>query len=571
MIRICFIILWLTCLACSGPQNTLENDDVSAATDALAALHIAPEAELDELLTQYVPFKMFYDARGLPRDEKALLQKLVAASRLIDDLYLQQTSTAGVEYRNALTAHADQSLARKALILLIRNAMPFDLLKEHRAFVGEDSYYAGDEIYPRGMTAEQFDAHLETLSADERLEFMNPYTVIQTDPERGYRATPYHVAYGAQVQSIAVALREAADLASNESFQTYLRLKADALETDRYFEADVAWIDLSGNKYDIVIGPFETYADGIKGVKAKYESLVEVVDQEESAKLEIYKQYLPALEENLPIPDDYKSNVAGLSAKFVIVQDIHRGGEAAAGYQAVAANLPNDPEVHAQKGTVKTFWKNMFHARFEAIIRPVGESLIAEDQVQYLSAEGFFQLVLMHEICHALGPRTVKVGPKKGQAANAAIGPAYSALEEGKATIAGLLSLAWLMDEGVVESESEKEFYVSFLGSLFRSVRFGIEQAHGRAAALSLNYLTDQGALSYDSESGRWAIEFDRFREGVRRLAEEVLVLLAEGDSDSVNSFLDRWTGMSPELEASLDKVSNLPIDVMPSYEIKWN
>jgi hypothetical protein len=570
MNRYCIILL-LSGLACGGPENADPNGDMAASGAALAELQLAEETKLDELLAQYVPFGMSYDASGLPADEKALLQKLVEASRLIDELYLQQTSTAGVEYRKTLDSHTNHPLARKALILLIRNAMPFDQLQEHSAFVGGDPYYPGHEIYPRGMTAEQFDSHLETLSEKERSRFMDPYTVIREDAEGGYRAIPYHEEYRDQIQAISALLREAADLAANESFRKYLRLKADALETDQYFAADVAWIDLAGNKYDIVIGPFETYSDGIKGVKAKYESFVEVVDQEESEKLEIYKQYLPDLENNLPIPDVYKSNVEGLSAKFVIVQDIHRGGEAAAGYQAVAANLPNDPEVHAQKGTVKTFWRNMFHARFETIIRPVSERLIAEEQLEFLSADGFFQVVLMHEICHALGPRVVKVGPNKGQATNAAIGPAYNALEESKATIAGLLSLAWLMDEGVVDPADEKKFYVSSLGSMFRSVRFGVEQAHGRAAALALHYLTERGALSYDADSGRWSIEFDRFRDGVRSLAEEVLTLLGEGDSDAVNQFLDSWTGMSPELEASLAKVADLPTDVMPSYQIKWN
>ena len=276
------------------------------------------------------------------------------------------------------------------------------------------------------------------------------------------------------------------------------------------------------------------------------------------------------MEQNLPIPDEYKSNVDKLTAKFVIVQGIHRGGEAIAGYQAVAANLPNDERVHAKKGTVKTFWKEMFTARFNTIIKPVSERLLNKDHLQYLNSDGFFQFVLMHEICHAIGPRAVKVGPKKGMATNAAIGPAYNALEEAKADIAGLMSLDWLMKEGVVEASREKEFYVNYLGSLFRSARFGIDQAHGRAAVMSLHYLMDQGSISYDAGTKRFSIVFDKFAGGVRALSRELLLLLGNGDGAKVDTFFEKWVQTSPELESALKTVIDLPTDVLPSYEINW-
>ncbi|MDH3647978.1 MAG: hypothetical protein OER80_14555 [Gammaproteobacteria bacterium] len=556
-------------VAAIGCQPADEHDAKSDAAATRPDVQLADDVMLDEYLAQYAPYEMFFDASGLPEEEKALLRKLVDASGLISDAYLLQTSKAAIDIRTELDNQPGPS-AEKALTLLRRNGMPYDQLKDHATFAGGEPYYGGHEIYPRGMTAETFDRYFAKLDEEHQAAFMDPYTVIREDEHGGYYAVPYHVEYAEQIAEIAALLREAAGLATNTSFRDYLRLKADALESDDYFDVDVAWVELTGNPYELVIGPFETYSDGIKGVKAKYESFVEIVDQEESKKLEVYKKYLPALEDNLPIPDEYKSNVEGLTAKFVIVQDIHRGGEAGVGYQAVAANLPNDPKVHAEKGTVKTFWKNMFKARFDTIIRPVSQRLIAEDQQQYLSADGFFQFVVMHEICHALGPRTVKVGPKKGQAANAAIGPVYSPLEEGKADIAGMLSLVWLMDNGVVDANREREFYVSYLGSLFRSVRFGTQQAHGKAAALSINYLTNQGAIAYDADTQRWSIVFDKFRDGVRNLAGELLLLLGNGEGDAVMAFFDQW-GMTPELQAGLDSITDLPIDVLPEYKIQWD
>ena len=361
-----------------------------------------------------------------------------------------------------------------------------------------------------------------------------------------------------------------ADLSDNESFSKFLRLKAEGLKTDNYFDADVAWIDTKDTKFDIVFGPFETYSDRIKSVKAKYEGYIEIVDQQASADLEIYKSYLQRMEENLPIPDEYKSVVEGLTANFIVVRDIIRTGEGAIGYQAVATNLPNDPEVHAKKGTKKTFWKNMFEARFNAIIKPVSNRLIDESQLEYLSDDGFFMFVLMHEICHAIGPRTVKVGPKKGMAANPAIGPNYSPLEEAKADVVGLYSLAYLMGEGVVDPKGARNYYVSFLGSLFRSIRFGMEEAHGKAAAISLNYLVVNGGINYDEATNKWSIDFDNFEEGIKKLSAELMILEGDGDNDKVEDFFAKWTKETPQLTKAFETVEYIAIDVLPIRSVKW-
>jgi len=528
-----------------------------------------PPEVIDKYLTQYSPYEMRFDASGFNAKEKMLLQKLLQAADYLDALYWNQTSKYGMHLRDSLTMDNGEQ-AMKLLTLVKRNGGPFELLTDYATFIGDQKYYAGDEFYPRGMTVDQFDAYVKNLPEDRKQQFMSPYTVIRDDGSGGYKAVPYHEEYKEYIEPMAKLLNEAADLSENESFAKFLRLKAKALQTDDYFDADIAWIDMEGSKFDIVFGPFETYADGIKGVKAKYEASIEVVDQEESKKLEIYKSYLKDMEENLPIPPEYKSEVKGLTAKFVIVRDIMRKGEAITGYQAVATNLPNDPAVHEKKGTKKTFWKNMFEARFNTIIKPVSMRLIDPSQRQYLSADGFFQVVLMHEICHAVGPRTVKVGAKKGMAANAAIGPNYSPLEEEKADIAGLHSLAMLIDKGVIEKSREPEFYTSYLGSLFRSIRFGLNEAHGKAAAIELNYLVKQGSITYDQGTKHWSIDFTKIRDGVKTLANELLVLEGNGDGQKVQEFFDRWTMMTPELQSSLDAVKDIAIDVLPQYSITW-
>ena len=529
------------------------------------------KAKIDTYLAQYQPYDMGFDATGFSENDKTILKKLVQASTYIDTIYWLQTSAAGLALRDSLQKVQGSPSAEKLLTLVKRNAGPFELLADHETFIGGEHFYPGGEIYPRGLTAEQFDAYLATLSDSDKEAFMSPYTVIREDGQGGYRAVPYYKEYAEYIAPIVKLLYECADLTDNASFAKFLRLKAQALMTDEYFDADVAWIDMEDSKFDIVFGPFETYSDGIKGIKAKYEANIEVVDLEESKNLDRYTAYLQELEENLPVADEYKSVVSGLTAKFVVVRDIIRAGEAGAGYQAVASNLPNDPAVHEQKGTKKTFWKNMFEARFNAIITPVGKMLIDESQLQYLSDEGFFQFVLMHEICHAIGPRTVKVGPNKGMAVNASIGPNYNALEEAKADVAGLYSLAYLMDHGVVDEGKENTFYVSYLGSLFRSVRFGLHQAHGKAAGIALNYLLQNGGLTYSRKTSRWAVDFGRIRGGIRSLTAELVILEGDGDNTKVEQFFAKWAVLTPELESSLAVVEDLPIDVLPNYSIRWD
>ncbi|MEQ6118080.1 hypothetical protein [Reichenbachiella sp. MALMAid0571] len=526
--------------------------------------------ELQQYLSQYEPYEMSFDATGYNDTDKAILKKLVEAAMYVDTIYWLQTSKYGMQLRDSLEKVKSDPYANDLLTLVKRNGGPFEHLNEYETFYGNEEYYGGDELYPKGMTIEAFDAYLETLSQEEKDEFMYPYTVIKEDGNGGYEAVRYSVEYKKYIDPIVILLNEAADLSENESFSKFLRLKAEALTTDNYFDADVAWIDTKDTKFDIVFGPFETYSDRIKGIKAKYEAYIEIVDQQASADLEIYKSYLQRMEENLPIPDEYKSVVEGLTANFIVVRDIIRTGEGAIGYQAVATNLPNDPEVHAKKGTKKTFWKNMFEARFNAIIKPVSMRLIDESQLQYLSDDGFFMFVLMHEICHAIGPRTVKVGPKKGMAANAAIGPNYSPLEEAKADVVGLYSLAYLMKEGVVDPKGARNYYVSFLGSLFRSIRFGLDEAHGKAAAISLNYLLANGGINYDETSNKWSIDFNNFEEGIKNLSADLMILEGDGDNEKVEAFFAKWTKETPQLTKAFETVEDIAIDVLPVRSIKW-
>ncbi len=559
MQKLTYVLLGLSLLACEPKQEKTHAKTWAA----------SPE-KVQEYLSQYEPYEMTFDARSYSENDKQILKKLVEAAKYIDSAYWMQTSQRGLQIIDSLSQIKNDPYSADLLTLVQRNGGPFELLNEYEPFIGDQEYYGGEEQYPEGMTREEFDAYVATLSEEEQEEFMYPYTVIREDGNGGYKAIRYYEAYKQYIDPAVSLLREVANLSDEPEFQQFLRMKADALTTDNYYDVDTTWVNMTSTKFDMVFGPFETYSDHIAGIKAKYESYIEIIDQQASADLEKYKAYLKKMEQNLPIPEEYKSVVDGLTATFTVVQDIIRMGEGRIGYQAVATNLPNDPAVHATKGTKKTFWKNMLEARFNAIIKPVSEVLIDESQLQYLSDEGFFTFVLMHEICHAIGPRQVKVGPKKGMAANAAIGPNYNALEEAKADIVGLYSLAYLMEEGVEDPERAREFYVSFLGSLFRSIRFGLDEAHGKAAAISLNYLLENGGINYDEATKKWSVDFENFEEGVKNLAAEMLILEGDGDNEKVQIFFDKWTGETPMLAEAMDVTSDIAIDVLPVRKIIW-
>jgi hypothetical protein len=531
---------------------------------------VAPAATVDRYLASYAPYEMSFDATSLPDRERRMLRSLVEAAGYLDTAYRMQTSIEGLRLRDSLSALPPDTLRRKLLRLLNRNGGPFELLHGDSAFIGDGTARPGGEIYPAGMSADQFAAAAAKLPADDRAAFVSPYTVIREDGAGGYRPVPYHVEYARWVEPAARLLKEAAGLSDDAAFARFLRLKADALLSDRYFDADTAWVSLSGNRYDIVFGPDEDYSDGIAGIKGKYQANIEVVDVEASKRLDLYTKHLNAMERNLPVPDGYKSVIEGVTSRFVVVTDIARTGEAAVGYQAAATNLPNDPEVHQRKGTKKTFWSNVFKARYNAIIRPVALRLIHPEQLQFLTGDGFFQFVLMHEICHALGPRVVKAGPHRGKPVNDILGPDHSALEEAKADLAGLHSLVYLMDRKVVDRAREKEFFVSYLGSLLRTVRFGPAEAHGRAAIASLNYLAAAGGIAYDPVVKRWSVDFAGIRAGVRQLTAELVLLEGNGDRAAVREFFSKWVTTGGALATSLAAVADIPVDILPAYSVRW-
>jgi len=515
---------------------------------------------------KYALTPMEMDLRGYSQRERALLRELLEAARLADEIYWRQTSSLAVPLRDEMAATRPEDDPVRRFYMM--QAGPYDRLDHDAAFVdGVPPKAPGAGFYPDDLTADEFQRWIEGHPED-RDSFLSPYTVIRREGDR-LVAVPYHEAYAEFVEPAAAALRRAADLSDHEGFARYLRLKADAMLCDEYFDADTAWIEMTGNAFDVMIGPFEVYEDRLMGNKAAYEGSVEIVDREESAKLEVYKQHIGQMEAHLPYDDRYKPQDPGLAAAFTIVRDIYRGGFLRVGYQAVAASLPNDPRVTETVGSKKTFWKNFFEARVNRVILPIARELVAEDQVDDVEPQAFFDVVLLHEIAHALGPRFADTDQGRVPI-NQALTTHYTWIEEAKATAAGLECLSYLIEAGVTEPSLRPRYYASYLGSIFRTIRFGTSEAHGLAALVELNYFLTDGGIDYDEGTGRYAVDYDVLPERITALAELLLTIEATGDVAAAQALKERYGTVGPELQAALERVRDVPIDPSPAYRNLW-
>ncbi len=520
-------------------------------------------ADISRRMQKYVIVEMPYDLRQLPQRDKQLLQTLIEAGKLIDEIFWRQTYYDNIRLREELLrTRLPEDPVRQFFYL---QGGPFDRLAHNEPFLNVPPKPPTAGFYPPDMTKAEFEQWIAEHPEDKEA-FLSPYTVIRRQNGK-LVAIPYHEAYRDFIIPIAEKLQYAATLTDHPGFKKYLQTKAQALLTDQYFDTDVAWIDMKDSPYDVVIGPFEVYEDELNNIKASYEISVEIVDREESAKLDIYTQHLAELEMYLPYKDAYKNKNARLTSAFAIVNDIYRGGDIRVGYQPVAANLPNDPEVHAKKGSKKTFWKNVLQARLNKIIFPIGERLIARDQLQYMTGQGFFDFVLMHEISHGLGPRYVH-GTRTP--VNVALRDLYSWIEENKADLAGLHSLRYFRETGVISPEMKQQHLVSYLGSIFRTIRFGTGEAHGKAAIVSLNFLMEKGGIEYDPANGRYRINFKKIDDAITELTRELLTIQATGDYQRAKRLEEKYAGTPDFVQRSLDQLKDLPIDLIPKYVIQW-
>lgn len=516
----------------------------------------------EDIAAQVAKFKLVsmpFSVVGLTETERKMVTKLVDASLYLDAVYWRQSDPKGLELYKRLLG-CNQVMNQKIRRFLVINGSRYDLLENNKPFVGSDPFPPGRALYPVGITRAEIEAYV-AKHPEKKAQIYSPYTVVKRQGAE-LIGVPYHIEYKPWLTGAANALREAAALSADKAFANFLRLRAEALLTDDYYKSDIAWLELENPKFDIIFAPYETYLDDLLGVKTSYGSAVMIRNQEESAALDNFKKYVPEIQNALPLDPEDRPSMEGKSTPMEVMDTPQRGGDLRHGYQAVADNLPNDPRIHQEKGTKKLFFKNFMDARVNYVVLPISKLMMKEDQATMASMEGYLAVVLMHEICHGLGPAYARTAAGKVDIRES-IGPTYAGLEESKADIVGLFALNWLMDKGVVPKEKANDFYASHVAGIFRTVRFGVAEAHGRAEMMEFNYFVEQGAITREA-SGKYAIDFTKMPQAIASLAKELLEIEATGDRNRAEQWFKKYDSMPAELKSALASVKDVPVDIDP-------
>ncbi len=517
----------------------------------------------EDIAAQVAKFKLVsmpFSVNGLSDQERKMVYKLVEASQFLESIYWRQSDPKGLELYKRLLG-CNQVMNQKIRRFLMINGSRYDLLENNKPFVGSEPFLPGRSLYPAGITRQEIEAYV-AKHPEKKAQIYSPFTVVKRQGAE-LVAVPYHVEYRPWLSGAATALREAAALSPDKAFANFLRLRAEALLTDDYYKSDIAWLELENPKFDIIFAPYETYLDDLLGVKTSYGAAVMIRNDAASSSLDTFKKYVPEIQDALPLAPEDRPSMQGKSTPMEVMDTPFRAGDLRHGYQAVADNLPNDPRIHQEKGTKKIFFKNFMDARVNYVVLPIGKLLMREDQAAMASMDGYLAVVLMHEICHGLGPAYARTSA--GQAdIRESIGPTYAGLEEAKADIVGLFALNWLMEKGVVPKEKAQEFYASHVAGIFRTVRFGVAEAHGRAEMMEFNYFVEQGAITYDQKTGKYAIDFTKMQTAIASLAKELLEIEATGDRNRAEQWFKKYDSMPSELKSALASVKDVPVDIDP-------
>jgi Peptidase family M49 len=525
-------------------------------------LVIAPD--LAAQAAKFKPVKMPYDPANLSPRERQMVAKLVEACQALESIYWRQSDPEGLKLYNELagsTAPRDQELRRFLRI----NGSRFNLIDNNAPFVGTAPWPPGRSLFPADLTHKEFDAYI-AAHPEQKTALYDPWSIVRRKGA-ALEAIPYHVAYRAWLEPAAKALRDAAALSDDPAFANFLRLRADSLLTDNYFESDLAWVSLVNPKFDVIFAPYETYLDDFLGVKTSYGAAVLIRNEAESRKLDVFQKYVPDIQDSLPLAPEDRPSKRGFLSPMEVMDTPYRAGDLRHGYQAVADNLPNDPRIHEQKGSKKIFFKNYMDARVNYVILPVAQRLLRPDQAALVSAEGYLASTMMHEISHGLGPAFARTA--KGRVdIREAIGPIYAGLEEAKADIVGLYGLKWLVDRGDLPKEKLNGYYASEVGGIFRTVRFGVAEAHGRAEIMEFNFFSERGVIKRDAASGRYVIDLAGMPAAVAALAKELLEQEAIGDRARAEAWFTKYGTVPPELAQALGAASSVPVDIDPISSI---
>ena len=520
---------------------------------------------VEETIAKFAPTELKYDSSNLDEREKIVVEKLYRAAKIMDEIFLEQVYSKNDEIKSRLLT---EDTEEGKLQLELFNIMfgPFDRLDHDAPFIGTEKKPLGANFYPEDMTKEEFENWIKENPGDEK-SFTSEFTLIRRNDGK-LVSIPYSEYWKDKLTDAAKLMKEAAEYADNPSLKKYLISRADAFLINDYYQSDMDWMDLMDHKIEIVIGPYEVYEDGLFNYKASFECFLTLKDQAESEKLEVFKKYLRDMEIHLPIPDEHKNFDRGSESPLAVVNEIFTAGDTKAGVQTLAFNLPNDERVRKVKGSKKVMLKNVSEAKFNKLLKPIAEVVIDSEQLKYVTFNSFFTHSLMHEMSHGIGPGYIKIDGRETEVKKE-LKETYSTMEECKADILGIYNNIFMIEKGVFPESFENEIWVTALAGVFRSTRFGINEAHGGGEAIIYNYLIEKGGFEFNEETQKVKVNFDKAETVLEELANKVLMIQAKGDYQGAKDLMAKYVVVSPTLDLLQEKLKSLPVDIKPIYEIE--
>ena len=504
-------------------------------------------SELQKKVNEFIEVELTSDLSHLSENQKEMLGYLFEAGKLMEDIYWQQA----YGDKNALLS----SLEDQAAIDFVKiNYGPWERLNNNIPFIDSLPKPAGAQFYPTDMTEEEF----EEFESEDKTSL---YTVIRRDEEGKLISIPYHTAFKEETEKATELIKKAAELAEDSGFKKYLELRVEALLTDDYFASDLAWMSMKNNEIDFIAGPIENYEDALYGYKAAHESFILIKDMKWSEKLTRFAALLPELQKSLPVEDEYKAEVPGSDSDLGAYDAIYYAGDCNAGSKTIAINLPNDERVHIEKGSRKLQLKNSMRFKFDKILIPISNLVICKEQRQYVKFDAFFENTMFHEVAHGLG---IKNTINDKGTVREVIKEQYSALEEGKADILGLYMVVKLAEMGELGEKNLMDNYVTFMASLFRSIRFRAASSHGKANMVRFNYFAEKEAFTRDETTGTYKVDFDKMTEAMNSLGKEILVIQGNGDYDAAKAMVEEMGIIKDQLQADLNRINEagIPRDI---------
>ncbi|NNM76120.1 hypothetical protein HJG53_04250 [Sphingomonas sp. ID1715] len=538
---------------------------VLLATVAAPTAAAEPAYDLAASRAKIAKIEMKPDTSYLTAEERQVVNLLIDAANKMSAIYLRQNYAANPEVRRAISVsrRADQAQLLDMFDLYFG---PWDELADGHPFWGSKMKPSGAGFYPEDLTKEQFEAYL-AAHPDEKPALIGPYTVVRREGAK-LVAVPYSKAYAEWLEPAAQDLEKAAAITTNPSLKRFLTLRAKAFRTDDYYESELAWMDLKDTPIEVAIGPYETYTDELYGAKTAFEAFVTLRNPKASAALDKYKRYLRDMEANLPVEEKYKNFQRGFESPIAVVDQVHGGGDNVPGVQTVAFNLPNDERVREAKGAKKVILANVLGAKYERILKPMAALVLVPDQARLVTDKYMENETLFHELSHSLGPGTIVKDGRK-TSVDKELKELASGLEEAKADVMGAWNILFMMDKGELPANERSQLKATYVAGLFRAMRFGIGEAHGKGAAAQYRFLREHGAITWDAGARRFRVDETKIKDGIAALVAAIVKLQGDGDYEGVKAFYAKYAVLDPEAQAVIATMSNIPVDIQPIYPEK--